>query len=88
MALAPRPVLNLYLTAGTTICIYRPRVSICIYRPPALNRIYRHWLIKIGNNRSQMLHVMLLFLHFLSNSFVTVIVDRADTKGNLSKKTD
>ena len=31
---------------------------------------------------------MLLFLLLLSNSFVTVIVDRNETKGNLSKKTD
>ena len=31
---------------------------------------------------------MLLFLLLLSNSFVTVIVDRNETKGNLSKKAD
>ena len=29
---------------------------------------------------------MLLFLFLLSNSFVTVIVDKNETKGNLSKK--
>ena len=37
-------------------------------------RIYRHWLIRTGNNKSQMLHILLLFLFLLSNSFVTVIV--------------
>ena len=31
---------------------------------------------------------MLLFLLLLSNSFVTVIVDTNETKGNLSRKTD
>ena len=47
-------------------------------------RIYWHRLIRIGNNKSQRLH-MLLFLFLLSNFFATAIVDRKETKGNLSK---
>ena len=31
---------------------------------------------------------MFLFLFLLSNSFVMMIVDRNETKGDLSKKTD
>ena len=41
--------------------------------PQPLIRICRPWLIKAGNNKSQGLHIMLLFLFLLSNSFVTVI---------------
>ena len=58
------------------ICIYQPRPLICIYPP---------WLIRMGNNKSQSLDIMLLFLFLLFNSFVTVIIDRNETKGNLSK---
>ena len=45
-------------------------------------RIYLPWLIRIGNtcNKSQRLHIMLLFLFLLSNFFVTLIVDRNKTK--------
>ena len=64
------------------ICIWQPRTqfafsgrgpqfllidiqpSICIYRP---------WLIRVGNNKSQRLHIMLLFLFLLCNFFVTAI---------------
>ena len=35
-----------------------------------------------GNNKSQLLHIVLLLLFLLSNSFATVIVDRNETKGN------
>ena len=41
-----------------------PQPTICIYRS---------WLIRIGNNKSQRLCIMLLLLFLLSNSFVTVI---------------
>ena len=47
--------------------------------------IYRPWLIRIGNNKSQSLRVILLSLFLMSNSFVTVIVDRNETKSNFSK---
>ena len=46
------------------------------------------WLIVIGNNKSQKLHIMLLFLFLLCHSFVVVIVDRNETKDNLSKLTN
>ena len=46
------------------------------------------FLITIGNNKSQRLHIMLIFLFLLSNSFVAVIVDRNDTKDHLSKLTN
>ena len=59
---------------------------ICIYRSRSWIRIYRHWLIRTGNNKSQRLYTLLLFLVLLPNSFVTVIVDRSETKGNLGKK--
>ena len=35
---------------------------------------------------SQRLHITLLFLFLLSNSFVTVIINRNETKGNINKK--
>ena len=57
------------------ICINLSRPSICIYQP---------WLIRI-RNKSQRLHIMLPFLFLLSDSFVTLIVDRNETKGNLRK---
>ena len=41
-----------------------PQLTICIYQ---------NWLIRIGNNKSQRFHIMLLFLFLQSNSFVTVI---------------
>ena len=46
------------------------------------------WLITIGNNKSQRLHIMLLFLFLLSRTFVKVIVDRNETKDHLSKLTN
>ena len=48
---------------------------ICIYRP---------WLIRIRNNKSKVAYNVAIFI-LLSNSFVTVIVDRNETKNNLSK---
>ena len=42
----------------------RPQPSICIYQP---------WLIRIGNNKSQRLHIIILSSFLLSNSFVTSI---------------
>ena len=69
---------NLYLAGAALICMYRsgPQsvftslyLSICIYWP---------WLIRIGNNKSQRVHIMLVFFFFFlpSNSFVTVSLDR------------
>ena len=85
-AVAQAPSPNLYLTTpapefvfidhGPGFVFSIPRPSICVYRP---------WLIRIGNNKSQSLY-MFLFLFLLFNSFVTVIVDRNETKDNLSKK--
>ena len=46
------------------------KLSICIYRP---------WLVRLENDKSQMLHKMLYFF-LLSNSFVTVIIDRNEAK--------
>ena len=37
--------------------------------------IYRLWLIRIGNNKIQRVHIMLVFLFLLPNSFVTVKLD-------------
>ena len=92
VALAPsrnlylKPQPQLYLAApapefvftdpGPGFVFSSPRPSICIYRP---------WLIGIGNSKSQSLY-MFLFLFLLFNSFVTVIVNRSETKNNLSKK--
>ena len=70
------PSSNLYLTTLAPIHISLSRPSIFIYRP---------WLIKIENNKSQRLYIMLLFLFLLSNSFVTVIPD-INEKSNLSEK--
>ena len=67
----PGPIL--YLVAPASIYIYPPRSSSCIYR---------HWLIRITSNKSQSLRIMLLSLFLLSNSFVTVLVDRNETKIN------
>ena len=66
-----------FTSPGSQFVFTDPRFSIRIYRP---------WLIRIGNNKSQRLQIMLLFLFLLSNSFVTVIVGRNEAKGNLSKK--
>ena len=60
---------------------------ICIYRLPALNSHLPALTNYNRNNKSQKLY-MLLFLSLLSNSFVTVIVDRNEIKGNVSKKQD
>ena len=81
------------------ICVSRPQpwptAPICIWRSPPqfvfsghrpTIRIYRSWLIIIGNNKIQRLHIMWLLLFLLSNSFITVIVERNETKGNLGKK--
>ena len=48
--------------------------------------IYRPWPIRIGNNKIQRVHIMLVFLFLLPSSFVTVKLDRIKTKCNLSKK--
>ena len=47
---------------------------------PAPICIYRPWLIRTGNNKSQSLDIMLLFLFLLSNLFVTLIIDRNEAK--------
>ena len=67
LALEPSSGPNLYLAGSALICMYRsgPKsvftslyLSICIYRP---------WLIRIGNNKSQRVHIMLVlfFCFFL-----------------------
>ena len=53
-----------FTSPGPQSVFVRPNPSICIYQT---------WLIRIGNNKSQRFHVMLLFLFLLSGSFVTVI---------------
>ena len=58
----------------------RPLAQISIYRPRSLISIYQSWLIRIGNDKSQILDTMLLFLFLLSNPFVVVIVDRINMK--------
>ena len=55
-------------------------------RVPTPIFIYQLWLIRITNGKSQRLDTMLIFLFFLFNPSVTVIVDRNEAKGNLSKK--
>ena len=65
LALEPSSGPNLYLAGSALIWMYRsgPKsvftslyLSICIYRP---------WLIRIGNNKSQRVHIMLvLFFNF------------------------
>ena len=67
------------------ICIWRPRSQFIFTCPGHWICIYRSWLIRIRNNKSESLH-MFLFLFLLSNSFVMVNVDRNETKSNLSKK--
>ena len=67
------------LTFSRTVC----QIVFNGHRSPI--RIYQPWLIRIGRNKNQRLHKILLFLFLLSNSFVTVIVDKNETEGNLSK---
>ena len=57
-----------------------------LYLPTLALNLYLLALARIGNNKSQSLDVMLLFLYLLSNPYVTVIVDRNEIKSNLSKK--
>ena len=75
-ALAPGP--NLYL----------PTMALNLYLPVATFNLHLPaWLVIIGNNKSKSLDIMLLLLFFcfsLSNPCVVVMVDRNDTKGNLS----
>ena len=61
----------------TPICVYQSRPWICIYQPLS---------ITTGNNKSHCFDIILLFTFSLSNLFATVIVDRNETKDNLSKK--
>ena len=58
---------NLYLTAPVPICIQRSRSSIYIYQPRPSRCIYRPWIIRICNNKSQRLRVMLPSLFLLPN---------------------
>ena len=67
------------LTFSRIVC------QIVLNGPRSPIRIYQPWLIRIERNKSQRLHKILLFLFLLSNSFVTVIVDKNETEGNLSK---
>ena len=67
------------LTMG--ICVSRPLVLALEPGPnlyltiPGPIYIERPRLITIGNNKTQRLCIMLLFLFSLPNSFITVIVD-------------
>ena len=80
------PHLNLYLVAPA-LSLHLPVSALNLYLPgPSLQCIYRPWLIKIENSKSQWLHIVLLFLFLLPDSVVTVIVDRNKIKGHLSKK--
>ena len=69
----PTPGPNLHLTVPVPICIQRPWPSSCIYRT---------WLVKIGNNKNQVLDIMLLSL------FLRVVVDKKETQRNLTIKSD
>ena len=53
-----------FTSSGPQSVFVSPQPSICIYWP---------WLIRIRIIKSQRLHIMLLYLFLLSNSFVTVI---------------
>ena len=70
----------------TPICIYHPRPSICISQPWPSICMYQALSITIGNNKIHCFDIILLFTFLLSNLFATVIVDRNETKDNLSKK--
>ena len=79
----------LCFTILITILFYHwpPSPGPNLYFPALLSIcVYRHWLIRTGNNKSQRLPILLLFLFWLSNSFVTVIVDRNETKDSSNKK--
>ena len=58
---------------SSQICIYQLRSSICICQSPALNLHLLALANQNTDNKSQRLHIMLLYLFLLSNSFVTVI---------------
>ena len=64
------------------ICIWRQRPQF-VFSGPSLQSvltgpqpsicIYRVWLIRVGNNKIQRLHIMLLFIFLMFKSFVTTI---------------
>ena len=55
------------------ICTYQPRPSICICQSPALNLHLLTLANQNTDNKSQRLHIMVLYLFLLSNSFAAVI---------------
>ena len=59
-----------------------PRPQFIFTVPGSSIHIYRSWLIRIENNKSQRLHIMLISLFLLSNSFVTKVA--MEQKGNLT----
>ena len=62
----------IYRSPSPQICIYQPRPSICICWRPALNLYLQALANQNRDNKSQRLHIMLLYLLLLPNSFVTV----------------
>ena len=62
-----------------------PRLKF-VYSGLGLQVVFTRPGYRTGNNKSQGFHIMSLSLFLLSEAFVTVIVDRNETKSNLSKK--